>query len=281
MEIMRIPRLMQDTALTARMKGRSVGFVPTMGALHEGHLSLVRASRQENDLTVVSIFVNPTQFNDPRDFDLYPRDADRDMKVLAAVAVDVVFLPAPEAIYPPGHATSVEVGGGIAERLCGAARPGHFRGVATVVTKLLGIVLPKRAYFGLKDYQQCLVVKRLVRDLYLPVEVVACPTRREHDGLAMSSRNERLNARQRAAAPALYAELSRAAEGLRAGGLTPAKAAKALASALASATEFTGLDYAGVYDPATLEPLGKFEGRAVVAAAVHMGDVRLIDNILI
>jgi pantoate--beta-alanine ligase len=288
MEIIRVPRIMQDTSHTAAMKGRHIGLVPTMGALHEGHMSLVRASRQENDTTVVSIFVNPSQFGPGEDFQNYPRDLEGDIGKLREAGVDVLFMPEAGAMYPKGFETGVEVQG-LSEKLCGPFRPGHFRGVATVVAKLLNIVLPRRAYFGRKDYQQCLVIKRLVHDLNMPVEIVACPIVREPGGLAVSSRNQYLNTGEREAAGIIYKTLSGAAGMMKSKGGTAEKATVFMKKEFGSEHLITGVDYAGVYDPDTLEelrgkcPFGqdKRECSALLAAAVRIGNARLIDNVLI
>ncbi|HEX9858111.1 MAG TPA: pantoate--beta-alanine ligase, partial [Paracoccaceae bacterium] len=210
--------------------GQSVGVVPTMGALHEGHLSLARAAKADCDRVIVTIFVNPRQFNNPDDLQKYPRTEAADAALLAGVGVDAIFAPAPEAVYPPGFATSVSVAG-ISEPLEGAMRPGHFDGVATVVAKLFGMTMADRAYFGQKDWQQLQVVQRLVADLNIPITVTGCETVREADGLAMSSRNARLDPAARAQAPALHRALQAAAQAIRGG--TPV--AEALAAAVAAA----------------------------------------------
>jgi pantoate--beta-alanine ligase len=198
-----------DTALVeARKSGRSIGFVPTMGALHQGHASLLRRSRAENELTVLSIYVNPTQFGPAEDFSKYPRPLDADLAIAEQEGVAIVFLPEDSTIYPPGFSTYVNEET-VSKPLCGAVRAGHFRGVATVVVRLFNLVEPSRAYFGLKDLQQCLVLKRVVRDLNLPVQLVLCPTVRESDGLALSSRNRYLSPEERAVAPLIYEALQR------------------------------------------------------------------------
>ncbi len=222
MEIIRIPHIMQDTCKKYSLRGRSVGLVPTMGALHEGHISLIKRAQMENDISVVSIFVNPTQFGPSEDFEKYPRDIENDIKKLRAQGADILFLPDNDLMYPKGFATYVDVEG-IPEKLCGNFRPGHFRGVATVVAKLLNITGPTRAYFGQKDFQQTVIIKRMAKDLALEAEIVVCPTIREKDGLAMSSRNLLLDEAQRKAATAVYRCLSSASEALRSGTHTPAK----------------------------------------------------------
>jgi len=281
MEIIRIPRIMQETVKGHRLRGRDVGLVPTMGALHEGHMSLVRNSMSENHYTVVSIFVNPTQFGPGEDLETYPRNIDGDVARLRAAGVDCLFMPEADAMYPEGSATSLQMGE-LAGRLCGAFRPGHFNGVATVVAKLLNITLCTRAYFGLKDFQQYLVIKRLVSDLNIPVDVAGCATMREPDGLAMSSRNAYLNHRgERAAATVLYRALGQGAHMLRQGGKNPSDVVKAMERIIGEEPLVTEVQYIGVYDIHTLQPLSEFTGRAVLAGAMKLGGTRLIDNVLV
>lgn len=270
---------MQDTSRTYQMRGREVGLVPTMGALHEGHMSLIRESRRENHVTVASIFVNPTQFSPGEDYARYPRDPEGDIRKLREAKVDIVFIPDAGAMYPGGFAVSLDTGD-LGRKLCGAFRPGHFNGVATVVAKLFNIVLPRRAYFGLKDYQQTVVVKRLVDDLNMTVEVVPCPTIREEDGLAMSSRNQYLLPEERRAAPVIHRALVKAAERLRAGG-APAEASSLMKETLAGEPLIREVQYAGAYDPSSLDELEDFRGNALLAVAVKMESARLIDNLLV
>jgi len=251
-----------------------------MGALHAGHMGLVRASKMENDSTVVSIFVNPTQFGPGEDFTAYPREPEKDMEKLRAAGVDMLFMPEPKAMYPEAFSTTISVGD-LSRKLCGEFRPGHFDGVATVVAKLLNIIRPTRAYFGQKDYQQFLVIKRMAEDLSFPVEIVPSPTWREEDGLAMSSRNAYLSATERKAAAVIFKSLSEAAELLKAGDASPEEAASSLRNSLDAEPMVSEVQYAGVYDPKTLEPLEEFKGKAVLAVAVKIGKARLIDNILI
>ncbi len=256
--------------------GGVVGVVPTMGALHEGHLSLVRAAKAECDRVIVTIFVNPKQFNNPDDLTKYPRTEASDAALLATVGVDAIFAPMPEEVYPDGFATTVSVAG-VAEPLEGALRPGHFDGVATVVTKLFGMTLADRGYFGQKDWQQLRVVNRLVRDLNLPVWIVGCETVREGDGLAMSSRNARLEPAARQIAPALYAAMTAAARSIRGGG----DAAQALAECQATvlAAGFTSIESVELRDAATLGPARGLDRPLRMLAAAWIGGVRLIDNI--
>lgn len=281
MEILRLPKMVREALWPEITRGRSVGFVPTMGALHAGHMALVRASMMENDLTVVSVYVNPTQFAAGEDFDKYPRDIDGDMIKLREAGVDFLFMPvSAEELFPQGHETFVEAGP-LATKLCGAFRPSHFRGVATVVVKLLNIVGPARAYFGQKDYQQCLVIKNIVRELNMPVEVVACPTQRESDGLAMSSRNAYLTPDERKAAPVLHRALSIAADVLKSGEAGPGEVRRMMEEMLGEESLVGEVQYIGCYDPDTLEWIEQFNGNALVAGAIRIGSTRLIDNVLV
>lgn len=280
MEIIRIPKIMQATAKGHLVRGRTIGFVPTMGALHDGHLSLVRRARQENDLTAVSIFVNPIQFGPAEDFQKYPRDIEEDTGKLLKEQVDILFMPDTKAMYPEGFSTHIEVEQ-ISERLCGAFRPGHFRGVATVVAKLFHIVLPKRAYFGQKDYQQAQVIKRMTRDLDMDIEIVVCPTVREKDGLAMSSRNAYLSAEQRRSATVLFRCLSEAAASVESGIIKVQDITRGMQQSLTDEPAITEVQYAGLFDPVTLGEIHETGGDALLAIAVKMGDTRLIDNMLV
>ena len=259
----------------------SVGLVPTMGYLHAGHVSLVERARAENKHVVVSIFVNPTQFGPREDLSRYPRDLPRDLALLEAAGSDIVFTPTVEEVYPTGFGTYVEPTGVLAERLEAATRPGHFRGVATVVTKLLLMVAPDRVYFGQKDAQQVAVVRRMARDLNLPVEVRVLPTVREADGLAMSSRNKYLGPENRAAAIVLNRALRAgvaAFERQPAGGVADVIAAM---TAGVGAEPRAQLDYADVCDPDTFAPLTELHAPALLAIAAKVGPARLIDNFLL
>jgi pantoate--beta-alanine ligase len=260
-----------------RQPGRSIGLVPTMGALHEGHLSLMRRAAVENDLVVVSVFVNPTQFNDPADLEKYPRDLEGDATLAMTAGADVIYAPEVNTIYPEGFVTTVSVSG-VTELWEGESRPGHFDGVATVVTILLNQVRPDRAYFGEKDFQQLAMVRRLRRDLSLPGEIVGCPIVREADGLAMSSRNVRLNEAERAVAPVLYEALS-AMRGTARDGETSALKLAILGAVLVKRAPLVALDYLQVVDPATLQPVEVVTpgSRAIIAATI--GGIRLIDNL--
>ncbi len=263
----------------SRRAEATIGLVPTMGALHAGHLSLMRRARAECDVVVVSVFVNPAQFNEARDLDSYPRDERRDAALAAGEGVDILFAPVLDEVYPRGFATSVSVGG-VAERLEGAQRgPEHFAGVATVVAKLFGMVGPTVAYFGQKDYQQTLVVRRMVADLDIPVAITVCPTVREPDGLAMSSRNVHLSEPDRPRAVALHRAL-RAAEAAVLGGERDAAAVRAQALA---ELEIAGIEpeYLTIADAEDLTPLREIDRPAVALVAARVGDTRLIDNHLL
>ncbi len=262
----------------ARAGGQRVGFVPTMGYLHAGHASLMAAARADSDLVVASIFVNPLQFAPTEDLDAYPSDLQADRALAEGEGVDLLFVPDRAEMYPHGEVlTSVQVAG-VSEPLEGRSRPTHFAGVATVVAKLFAIVGPCAAYFGEKDYQQVAVVRQMVRDLSIPVEVVACPTRREPDGLAMSSRNAYLTAEERAAAPVLHAALQMGRADIDAGERDPAKV-RALMAELISAQPRAELDYAEVVDAKTLQVVDPLEGELRLLAAVRFGKARLIDNL--
>ncbi|KXV47270.1 pantoate--beta-alanine ligase [Gluconobacter albidus] len=264
-------------ALRSARKGyATLGFVPTMGFLHEGHLGLVRRARAENGAVAVSIFVNPTQFGPNEDYASYPRDPDRDLALLKDAGADLVFLPTPDVLYPPGFATRIEVGG-VADELEGQSRPGHFSGVATVVTKLFNIVQPQRAYFGQKDAQQCAVVRRFVADLDIPVEIVVCDIARETDGLARSSRNVRLTPENRQKAPALYEALQEASRLFRSGERNADVLEGALRVSLIKAG-VPDIDYATVVNANTFRREDPCSENALALLAVQAGAVRLIDN---
>lgn len=258
----------------------SLGFVPTMGYLHDGHLELVRHARVANRTVAVSIFVNPTQFGPAEDILTYPRDVERDRLLLEEVGCDLLFYPAVEEMYPPDGADIHVVPGKLAAVLEGASRPGHFRGVATVVAKLFNIVQPERAYFGQKDGQQLAIIRRMVRDLDFPVEIVAVPTVREPDGLAISSRNTYLNPRERSAATALYRALLHAQE-LHLEGERDAGVLRAAVFDILAAEPLAAVDYVSVTHPETLEEMVVVDSDAMVSLAVRIGRTRLIDNVLL
>jgi pantoate--beta-alanine ligase len=279
MQIVRTVRATRDAVRAARGSGRSVGLVPTMGALHDGHVSLLRRARADTDFVVISVFVNPTQFNDPADLAAYPRTETADAGVARDAGVDLFFAPDVSEIYPPGFATSVSVDE-LSVPMEGAMRGlAHFRGVATVVTKLFNIVAPDAAYFGQKDAQQALIVRRLTRDLDLPVRIEVCPTVRETDGLAMSSRNVRLGPTDRVRALALRRGLDAAQSAIGAG----ERDAPAVARAGRDAMRAHGIDpeYFEVVSAETLQPLESVAGEVLIAVAAHVGPVRLIDNVLL
>ncbi|WP_432663450.1 pantoate--beta-alanine ligase [Wukongibacter baidiensis] len=262
----------------ARRNGKSIGFVPTMGYLHEGHLSLVKKAKAENDLVVVSIFVNPTQFGPGEDFESYPRDLERDSKLVEDAGTDIVFSPSVEEMYPSGCSTYVDTDGDITKKLCGASRPGHFRGVTTVVTKLLNIVTPDRAYFGQKDAQQVAVIEQMVRDLCMNVEIVPCPIVREKDGLAMSSRNTYLGDDERKAALVLSKALSSAQEVIKEGERDASKVSKLIVDKISS-QPLSNIDYVEIVCDKTLEAIEEIKGGILIALAVKIGRTRLIDNV--
>lgn len=272
---MKVVRTRPELAEARAAVDEPVGFVPTMGALHEGHASLVRRASQENASVVASIFVNPTQFLPTEDFTKYPRDEAADLAVLETLGVDVAFLPTVEEMYRPDAVTSVDVGR-IGDVLEGAARPGHFRGVATVVTILFNVVRPTNAYFGQKDGQQSIVVKRFTRDLGLPVEIVVCPTVRESDGLALSSRNRYLTEHERLQAPALYRALDAASDAV-AGGETSVDQLRELMAAQLEIASLGTPDYVSVADAETLEELQALDRPALASLAIRFPSARLID----
>lgn len=279
MEVIHDPGHMQGRAAALRQQGADIGFVPTMGYLHEGHLSLFRAARRENAILTVSIFVNPTQFDREEDLETYPVDLQGDLAKAEAEGVDLVFVPEQKNMYPHGFATFVEVEGPT-RRWEGQYRPGHFRGVATVVTKLFLLVRPCRAYFGQKDYQQARVVERLVRDLDLDIEVVVLPIVREPDGLALSSRNVNLTPEERRQAPTLYRALCWAADQVKAGERDARALVEGTRQMIRENTSAI-IDYVALCVPDTLEPLEKLDGPAVLLLAVRFSKARLIDNLVI
>ncbi len=270
---------MQSIARSLRQQGKRIGFVPTMGFLHEGHLSLMRSARNENDTLVASIFVNPTQFGPSEDLDRYPRDTEGDRKKCASAGVDILFMPAATEMYPEKPSVFVVLEG-VSEVLEGAIRPGHFRGVATVVAKLFQIVMPHAAYFGQKDFQQCVVIKRMVAGLNMDVEVKVLPTVREPDGLAMSSRNSYLSADERRRAVVLYRALSAARDLFQAGTRDPEMLRTGMRKVMEQ-EQGVVVDYAEAVDPDALMPLGKSANRIVLLVAARVGKTRLIDNLML
>ncbi|MDP8236931.1 MAG: pantoate--beta-alanine ligase [Candidatus Erginobacter occultus] len=270
---------MGEISRAGKAEGKRIALVPTMGFLHEGHLSLIRAARKAGDVLVVSIFVNPAQFGPAEDLDSYPRNLDRDLKLCAGEGTDIVFNPAGGDIYPEGYSTWVEETD-LSRGLCGAARPGHFRGVTTVVLKLFNIVGPNIAFFGRKDYQQFKVIEKMVRDLDLPVEIVGLPTVREPDGLAMSSRNSYLSNRERKEALCLRRALLQAREMLAAGE-TSAAAVRREMEKLIGREPDARIDYLEFRDPETLKPRETLRPGDLAAGAVFINRIRLIDNLLL
>jgi pantoate--beta-alanine ligase len=268
------------TAVLRTKSSGDVALVPTMGALHDGHLSLVRAARKQCKTVVTSIFVNPTQFGPNEDFARYPRDLDADVRKLQREGVDLVFAPSVDEVYPNGDSGSFVEVPGIANCLDGKSRPGHFRGVATIVAKLFHIVLPDYAFFGQKDAAQVAVLRAMVRDLHFPLELVVCPTMREPDGLAMSSRNQYLSSEERAHAPQIYQSLCRVQRAVS-GGLNDAAALRALIFDTIQRDPIMRLEYAEVVDPNTLQPVEDVSRGALVAVAARIGRTRLIDNLLL
>lgn len=264
---------------SARAAGRRVGLVPTMGALHVGHAELIRVARRRSDFVVVSVFVNPTQFGPTEDFSRYPRTLDADRDVVAASGGDVMFAPSAAEMYRPGAVTYVEVPG-LDAVLCGPRRPGHFRGVCTVVLKLFNIVQPDVAVFGAKDAQQAIILRRMVRDLDLPIEMVVAPTVREEDGLALSSRNRYLSPEERAVAPRIYQALS-AIQARAAAGETDVARLEAALHDSVSAIPAARVDYANILDAESLTPVPRLNRPALAAVAVFLGGTRLIDNVLL
>jgi pantoate--beta-alanine ligase len=259
-----------------RANGKTVGVVPTMGALHQGHLSLALAAKAACDRVIVTIFVNPTQFNNADDLKKYPRTEESDAALLASIGVDVIFAPPVEVVYPAGFATKISVTG-VSGPLEGTHRPGHFEGVATVVAKLFGMTTPDKAFFGQKDWQQLAVIRRMTADLNIPVQIVPCETLRDPDGLAMSSRNARLSELARSKAPALYFAMTRAARAIAAG--EPAENALEVARVEVLEAGFTAIDYLDLCDAETLEPVQNVRKPARLLAAAWLDGVRLIDNI--
>jgi len=262
----------------ARRSGQTIGLVPTMGFLHQGHLSLIHRARKENDVVVVSIFVNPTQFGPDEDLDTYPRDIERDTALMIDAKVDLVFLPGADQLYPQGYATYVEVQGAMTQTLCGCSRPGHFRGVTTIVSKLFNLTAPHRAYFGQKDAQQVAVIEQMAKDLDFDIEIVACPIVREADGLALSSRNAYLSPRHRKDAVVLSASLFEAEKMVAGGERRAAAVIRHISARIGSVPDAT-IDYIAVVNAETLADLETLTGEVLIAVAVKLGGTRLIDNI--
>jgi len=278
MEVLKKAAEMQRISLRLKREGKSIGLVPTMGYLHEGHLSLIKAAQRENEIIIMSNFVNPLQFGPKEDFATYPRDPDRDNKLAESAGVDYVFAPTSEEMYPSGYCTYVEVNGPMVEKMCGKSRPGHFRGVTTVVLKLFHIAQPDCAYFGQKDAQQAIIIRKMVTDLNVPVKIITCPIIREEDGLALSSRNTYLSSEERVQALALPKALSAGKNMIIKGETDPQKVKKHIINILASSPGIR-LDYVEVVDGDDLSDLSVIKGKVLLAAAVYVGKTRLIDNI--
>jgi len=280
MDTLTSPDRMREMAREFRARGERIGYVPTMGALHEGHLSLIRRSKQVATKTVVSLFVNPAQFAPSEDFQSYPRNPERDAELARLAGADILYAPKLADVYPPGYRTYVAVEG-LGTTLEGASRPGHFRGVATVVVKLLNRVAPHIALFGQKDAQQVILIKKMVRDLEMDLEIEICPTVREEDGLAMSSRNAYLTPEQRRAAPVLFRALKRAESAVLKERERSAQRIVGLIRETVAAEPNVILDYAEVVNAATLAPLERIEGSILIPVAARVGATRLIDNVIL
>ena len=278
MEVIKRTAEMQEISLRLKREGRIIGLVPTMGYLHDGHLSLIKKARRENDIVIMSNFVNPLQFGPKEDFATYPRDLDRDNKLAESAGVDYVFAPTTEEMYPQGYDTYVEVKGPITEKMCGKSRPGHFKGVTTVVLKLFLITQPDRAYFGQKDAQQAIVIRKMVTDLNVPVKIITCPIIREEDGLALSSRNTYLSSEERLQALTLPRALSVGRDMILKGETDPQKVRLHIKQILESSPGIR-VDYVEVVDGDDLSDLSVIKGKVLLAAAVYVGKTRLIDNI--
>jgi pantoate--beta-alanine ligase len=279
MEVVNATESLRVLVKAARNAGKKVGFVPTMGALHVGHISLIEAAVKECDFVVVSIFVNPTQFGEGEDFEKYPRPLEADLDICRNGGVDVVFLPTPEQMYPTENITWINVEK-LTETLCGGSRPGHFRGVATVCAKLFNIVGPDAAFFGAKDGQQAVVIKRMVADLNMPVDIVVCPTVREDDGLAVSSRNKYLTEEQKKDATLIYKSLEKCREMIEAGTTDTGTITAEMRKILSQAASIQ-IEYVSIVDADNLQKLDKIIGKVLAAVAVRIGPARLIDNIVV
>ncbi|MCL2670258.1 MAG: pantoate--beta-alanine ligase [Syntrophaceae bacterium] len=276
MKIIRTVKEMQRYATSQRRQNRRIAFVPTMGCFHEGHLNLMRTARHHGDCVVVSLYVNPTQFSPSEDFAAYPRDLERDLTLADGVDVEVLFTPGNAEMYPEGHLTTVQVEG-LTENLCGISRPHHFRGVTTICAKLFNVVRPHIAVFGRKDFQQYVIIKKMIQDLNMNIEIIGMPTTREADGLAMSSRNTYLKPAERISALSLSRGL-REAKGMYEAGEREAQQIIAAVEAFINSQPFTRIDYCKICSAVTLQDIPRVEGEAVIALAVWIGKTRLIDN---
>jgi pantoate--beta-alanine ligase len=279
MKVAKTIKSVRNLVKAARSKGKKIGFVPTMGALHIGHISLIEAAAKKCDFVVVSIFVNPTQFGPGEDFEKYPRPLKADLEICRKAGVDVVFAPSPQQMYPGENLTWVNVEK-LTEQLCGQFRPGHFSGVTTVCAKLFNIVAPDIAFFGQKDAQQAIVIKRMVADLNMPLKIVVCPTVRQADGLAVSSRNQYLTRQQKKNAPLIYKSLQKCQKLIEDGVIDSKTIINQMRKILQQAPSIK-IEYISIVDADTLQELEKIDGRVLVAVAVKIGSTRLIDNILL
>ena len=270
---------MSELSLRIRTKGKSTGFVPTMGALHQGHLRLIRQARKENKVVVVSVFVNPTQFGRGEDFKKYPRDLKRDARLCIKEGVDMIFYPSAKEMYPNNYRTYITVEE-LSDVLCGKFRPGHFKGVATVVAKLFNIVQPDIAYFGQKDAQQAIIIKKMVEDLNMPVRIKVMPTLRENNGLALSSRNAYLNKEERKQAHTLYQALNLARHLIRQGNINSSDIARKMRQLIAK-KKSARIQYVSIVNLKNLKPTDKIKDRVLIALAVFIGKTRMIDNIIV
>ncbi len=279
MKVVHTIQEVRDFVKSQRAEGKSIGFVPTMGYLHEGHLSLMKRAKEDNDVVVVSIFVNPMQFGPNEDLDSYPRDLEHDAKLCESVGVSLIFHPEPEEMYAPDFTSFVDMDG-VTKELCGKSRPIHFRGVCTVVNKLFNIVTPDRAYFGQKDAQQLAVIRRMVRDLNMDIQIVGCPIVREEDGLAKSSRNTYLSAKERKAALVLSRAV-RLGEQMAKDGEKEAAKIEAAMRELIEAEPLAKIDYVSIVNAVSIEPVETLQGEILGAIAVYIGKTRLIDNFMI
>ncbi|MCP4747698.1 MAG: pantoate--beta-alanine ligase [Desulfobacteraceae bacterium] len=278
MDIIRTKSDLREIVNKALGKGQTIGLIPTMGFLHEGHLSLMRRARRENDLVIVSVFVNPTQFGPNEDLEAYPRDSEKDITLMRSVNADIAFFPDADDIYPYGYATYVQVEGAMAQTLCGRSRPIHFRGVTTIVSKLFHLAKPHRAYFGQKDAQQVAIIAKMIQDLDFDIELVVCPIIREADGLAMSSRNRYLTSRERSKAKVLSQALHSAQAKIKNGERSAAAVIQNITERIASVKP-AEIDYVSVMDAVTLNDVQALRGKILIAVAVIIGRTRLIDNV--
>ena len=278
MRVISSPGAMNSVSRKLIRSGKSIGLVPTMGALHYGHLSLIKKARKENDIVIVSVFINPKQFSKGEDYERYPKDIINDRLKAAKFGCDILFHPGNDSIYKKDFATHVKVEG-LSEAMCGTSRPHHFKGVATICLKLFNIIMPGRAYFGQKDYQQTVIIKRMVKDLNVNTDIKALPTVRESSGLAMSSRNSYLSCQERELAGFIYKSLKDAQRLIKSGERRSAKIISDISKALRS--HHINIDYISIVDPATLKNLKHTKGKVLIALAVRIGKTRLIDNILV